>query len=109
MQHCPLCKSDNIQRSRSRSWWEQLRKEITNKRPYRCRGCGWRGWGCDTGPRPGPAAAEFAAGQLAPDPANRKDNGFPGAAGRRRTVSLAALDSLEPKTLTTAPTPGKTR
>ena len=44
MSHCPLCKSDNIRRSRTRSRWERWRKEITGKRPYRCRECSWRGW-----------------------------------------------------------------
>lgn len=44
MSHCPHCKSDNIRRSRTRSRWERLRKEITRRRPYRCRECNWRGW-----------------------------------------------------------------
>ena len=44
MSHCPNCKSDNIRRSRTRSRWERWRKEITGKRPYRCRECNWRGW-----------------------------------------------------------------
>ena len=44
MSHCPSCQSDNIRRSRTRSRWERWRKEITGKRPYRCRACNWRGW-----------------------------------------------------------------
>lgn len=44
MSHCPKCQSDNIRRSRTRSRWERWRKEITGKRPYRCRACNWRGW-----------------------------------------------------------------
>lgn len=109
MQQCPTCQSDDIQRSRSRSWWEQWRKEITNKRPYRCRGCGWRGWGFDTGPRAGATEQPFSAGQLAPEPPNLRDNSFLGGGARRRSVSLAALDVLEPRHVNVTPTPGKTQ
>jgi hypothetical protein len=41
---CPKCHSKNLRRSRTRSRWERWRKEITSKRPYRCRACQWRGW-----------------------------------------------------------------
>lgn len=44
MSHCPNCNSTNLRRSPTRSRWERWRKEITGKRPYRCRGCQWRGW-----------------------------------------------------------------
>ena len=44
MFHCPECRSENVRRSRTRSRWERWRKEITHKRPYRCRACNWRGW-----------------------------------------------------------------
>ena len=44
MSHCPNCKSDDIRRSRTQTRWERWRKEITGKRPYRCRGCNWRWW-----------------------------------------------------------------
>lgn len=44
MSHCPKCKSENLRRSRTRSRWERWRKEITGRRPYRCRACNWRGW-----------------------------------------------------------------
>jgi len=42
--HCPKCHSTNLRRSRTRNRWERWRKEITGKRPYRCRACQWRGW-----------------------------------------------------------------
>jgi len=42
--HCPKCKSRNLRRSPTRNRWERWRKEITGKRPYRCRECQWRGW-----------------------------------------------------------------
>lgn len=44
MSLCPKCKSGNIRRSRTRSRWERWRKEITGRRPFRCRACNWRGW-----------------------------------------------------------------
>ena len=34
----------NLRRSPTRNRWERWRKEITGKRPYRCRACQWRGW-----------------------------------------------------------------
>jgi len=42
--HCPKCHSTNLRRSRTRNRWERWRKEVTGKRPYRCRACQWRGW-----------------------------------------------------------------
>lgn len=44
MPHCPKCHSTNLRRSPTRNRWERWRKEITGKRPYRCRACQWRGW-----------------------------------------------------------------
>ena len=44
MGRCPKCRSEDVRRSRTRSRWERWRKEITGKRPYRCRRCNWRGW-----------------------------------------------------------------
>jgi hypothetical protein len=42
--HCPKCHSTSLRRSPTRNRWERWRKEITGKRPYRCRACQWRGW-----------------------------------------------------------------
>jgi len=42
--HCPKCNSTKLRRSPTRNRWERWRKEITGKRPYRCRTCQWRGW-----------------------------------------------------------------
>jgi len=47
MKECPQCGSPRIHRSRSRHWWERLRREFTEKRPFRCKACGWRGWGIE--------------------------------------------------------------
>ncbi len=41
---CPACSEYTLFRSRSRGMGEMLRKKFTNKRPYRCHKCGWRGW-----------------------------------------------------------------
>ena len=41
---CPACGSEQVMRSRSRNKWEAWRKTITDKRPFRCHRCRWRGW-----------------------------------------------------------------
>lgn len=107
MQQCPTCQSDDIQRSRSRSWWEQWRKEITEKRPYRCGSCGWRGWGFDTGPKASATESQFLHDQA--DPPNLKSNSLLGSGTRRQPVSLATLDVLERGYVDVTPTPGKPR
>lgn len=44
VQVCPKCSDPSLYRSRSRGAAEFLRKKFTNRRPYRCHRCGWRGW-----------------------------------------------------------------
>ena len=44
MSHCPKCNSKGLCLSHTRSRWERLRRDITGKRPHRCRACQWRGW-----------------------------------------------------------------
>lgn len=62
MEKCPKCQSNRIHRSRSRNWWERLRRDFSRNRPYRCESCGWRGWGPETDPQFSmPAAAESDA------------------------------------------------
>ena len=41
---CPKCGEQALYRSRSRGVSENLRKKLTNRRPYRCHRCGWRDW-----------------------------------------------------------------
>ncbi len=41
---CPGCGEYSLFRSRSKGLGEFIRKKFTNKRPYRCQKCGWRGW-----------------------------------------------------------------
>jgi hypothetical protein len=90
MQHCPSCKSEAIHRSRTRNRWEQFRRELSGKRPYRCRECGWRGWGVDTGPRFTSDELETAQGALAPDPPNLSGTSF--ARREPPQLDIAALD-----------------
>lgn len=47
MLSCPRCASPRVHRSRSRSWFERLRREFTQNRLFRCDACGWRGWGVE--------------------------------------------------------------
>jgi hypothetical protein len=85
--------------SRLRNAVERLRARLTNKEPYRCRECGWRGWRYtpltsqlpDVHPgdlRTGRSAAPVATDDLKPlDPAGPKDP----------LVSDGELDPLDPK------------
>src|SRR5204863_208806 len=43
-QRCPRCSAHTLYRSQLRSFSERIRKKLTEKRLYRCEGCGWRGW-----------------------------------------------------------------
>jgi FlaA1/EpsC-like NDP-sugar epimerase/predicted RNA-binding Zn-ribbon protein involved in translation (DUF1610 family) len=40
---CPKCGAEALRRSRTRST-EMVRRQFTNRRPYRCDECDWRGW-----------------------------------------------------------------
>lgn len=89
---CPKCKSPSGHRSRSRSRWEQWRKEITGKRPYRCTGCGARWWARDEGPQFSDAERDLAERALAPDPPNLAGTMLARGKPQIREVDLAALD-----------------
>ena len=67
MQRCPKCQSGHVHRSRARSKWEAWRALITNKRPYRCHSCAWRGWDFDRGPKFAADEVEMTARPLEPD------------------------------------------
>jgi hypothetical protein len=43
-ERCPTCGSGQLHRSHVRKVSERLRKRLTDKRLFRCEGCGWRGW-----------------------------------------------------------------
>jgi hypothetical protein len=47
---CPTCGQPALRHSRPRSWFERLRRRITGRVPYRCRGCNWRGWRHESAP-----------------------------------------------------------
>lgn len=44
MTRCPACSSVRIYPSRLRSAMERVRRALTDKQPYRCHACGYRGW-----------------------------------------------------------------
>jgi predicted RNA-binding Zn-ribbon protein involved in translation (DUF1610 family) len=66
MDTCPACGSPRVFRSRTRTKFERLRRELTSKRPYRCHTCNWRGWGPDD-------LLIAAAGDVADAPASPPD------------------------------------
>ena len=41
---CPRCESARVYPSRLRNGVERLRQKLTDRQPYRCHGCDWRGW-----------------------------------------------------------------
>ena len=41
---CPTCASPRVLQSRLRGRFERIRQRFTDKEPYRCHACGWRGW-----------------------------------------------------------------
>ena len=91
LEACPKCHSTNIHRSRAKSKWEQWRKNLTGKRPFRCRMCKWRGWGVDPGPTFTEAEIDRATRAIAPDPPNLKGTAL-AAPSLAREVDLHALD-----------------
>ena len=48
MDICPHCGSNRIRRSRSKGFFERLRRGFSHKRVFRCQACDWRGWGAGT-------------------------------------------------------------
>jgi hypothetical protein len=42
--NCPACRSTRVFPSRLRNGIERIRQRLTEKQPYRCHECGWRGW-----------------------------------------------------------------
>jgi len=91
MLQCPKCGSADTHRSRPKSAWETWRKHITDKCPYRCGKCGWRGWTLGPTARLGdafsetPRVIEFATPQMSDAPL---------AAGRP-SVDELDLDALD--------------
>ncbi len=96
MQPCPRCKSDKVHLSRTRSKWEAWRKEITGKRPFRCRDCGWRGWAPESGPYFSPDEVESASRAVVPDPPNLKETALAREERPPQEVDLGKLDEAIP-------------
>ena len=94
MQLCPKCKSDDIHRSHARTRVEEWRKQITGKRLYRCRACGWRGWGVELGPRFGEGDTQLATRAMAPEPPTLTETIF-SHDDQRKELRLDQLDALE--------------
>jgi hypothetical protein len=92
MNICRRCKSEDVHLSRTRTKWESCRKEITGKRPFRCRQCGWRGWAVDLGSKFGEDDLEVAKRALAPDPPHVRSSAFADDE-RRAELSLDQLDA----------------
>jgi hypothetical protein len=69
---CPSCGKAPLRHSRTRSWFERLRRRITGRVPYRCHACNWRGWRLESvagiGPREiHPALTDSELENLEPD------------------------------------------
>ncbi len=96
MRRCPKCNSDDIHRSRPKSMWEEWRKEVTGKQPYRCQSCGWRGWDFSFGPQFDYHDVESAARALAPDPPNLKGTALAHSEVKAPELNLTDLDTLAP-------------
>lgn len=45
---CPSCDASRVHRTVCRSFKERALKRLTQQRLFRCRACGWRGWGMPT-------------------------------------------------------------
>jgi hypothetical protein len=73
-----------------------LRKEITDKRPFRCRDCGWRGWAPDSGPHFSSDEVESASRAVVPDPPNLKETALAREQRRPQEVDLRKLDEAIP-------------
>jgi hypothetical protein len=87
MHLCPMCRSHNTHRSHARSLWEGWRQKVTNKRPYRCLDCKWRGWGVDLGTRSADDEAFLT------EPPNPETSGL-ARDDRRKDLDLDALDRV---------------
>jgi hypothetical protein len=43
-QECPKCHAGQVHRSKARTVFERVQRELKEERLYRCDQCGWRGW-----------------------------------------------------------------
>jgi hypothetical protein len=87
--HCPKCNSKDLRLSHTRSRWERWRRDITGKRPYRCRACQWRGWKSAGLGDDAPASTLRAN---VPDPPNLRGTAFARPDSDTRKINLKDLD-----------------
>src|SRR5688572_7983007 len=87
--HCPNCKSKDLRLSHTRSRWERWRRDITGKRPYRCRACQWRGW---KNAGLGEDAPTSTLRTNVPDPPNLRGTAFARPDSDTRKINLKDLD-----------------
>lgn len=64
--NCPRCGSNSVRLSQTKTRFEHLRRSMTNKRPFRCQDCRWRGWATPMAEWPRETALDVAA-MLDPD------------------------------------------
>lgn len=96
MLQCPTCGSGGaVHRSSARTWWERWRKRLTEKRPYRCHACGWRGWDIDFGPRFTHDEMTQAARAISGDAGSVGDLVLDAHQERRAELQLDSLDFPE--------------
>lgn len=90
MTTCPRCHSPAVRRSRSRTWWEAVRKSMTSRRPYRCDRCDWRGWSAVDPSR----EAGLRTDSPPPGPPDLRDRGI-GGDDQPHQLDLLLLDEPE--------------
>jgi hypothetical protein len=88
---CPKCNSKDLRLSHTRSRWERFRRDITGKRPYRCRACQWRGW-----KKPGLVDDEPTSTlrMKVPDPPNLRGTALARPDSDTRKINLKELDKF---------------
>jgi len=86
---CPRCRLGTVRRSRSRWWWESVRKAMTSQRPFRCDRCDWRGW------RPSDPALEAGLRTDVPLSGRGEPNRADTPSGEWRQLDLLLLDVSE--------------
>ena len=81
---CPRCGSSRIYPSRLRSALERLRRAFTERQPYRCHACNYRGWHLMG--VPGTGRDDTKPGQFSEQDLRQ---------GKPRTVTAEDLDRLD--------------
>jgi len=72
-----------------------LRRALTRKRPFRCKPCGWRGWGVDDGPTFDEDTLRAAALAIAPSPPDLEDTDLTREPPRAQGADSPNLDAMK--------------